>query len=266
MPRVGLPQATLICQGCEKQFVVNGARTVAYEARNGSVVRFCSKECADVAKLVQRPTFTCQSCGKVAESNRVWHKDRQAFGGYIQHQRYCSDPCRAAAKAIRSAAPKQFDCETCGTHVVRVKDAKGRWDGKSRFCSRACSAKSNMGVALGRGAGFLDKFGYRIVSINGIQLPEHRHVMEQALGRKLLPEETVHHVNGLRTDNRLENLELWSSRHGKGQRVEDKVRWCIEFLGDYPEILDDMGLKIIGQALVLAAACGDTRSPFDSIQ
>ena len=57
--------------------------------------------------------------------------------------------------------------------------------------------------------------------------------MEQQLGRPLLPDETVHHINGVRDDNRPENLELWSSSHPKGQRVEDKVEWAAEILKQY---------------------------------
>jgi len=70
------------------------------------------------------------------------------------------------------------------------------------------------------------------------QKMKHRVLMEGHLGRPLLPKETVHHINGDRQDNRIENLELWSSRHPKGQRVEDKVAWAIELLKQYaPETL-----------------------------
>ena len=88
------------------------------------------------------------------------------------------------------------------------------------------------------GEGSITGAGYKQIRVDGRYQLEHRVIMERALGRRLLRCESVHHKNGNRLDNALENLELWSSSHPSGQRVDDKITWAIELLRLYaPELL-----------------------------
>lgn len=80
-----------------------------------------------------------------------------------------------------------------------------------------------------KGTGTITPDGYRMIAG---QL-EHRSVMERSIGRKLLPNENVHHKNGQRADSRPENLELWSTAQPSGQSIADKLAFAREIIAQY---------------------------------
>lgn len=169
---------------------------------SGPAAKFCSKAC-------QYGTAICRSCKKTFVK-------RETNGSKSANDNlYCSYECRWADVRTRDSYGRYLNSEG---YVVLHK----------RWSQRAPS----------RG---LNDNGYVRLNLRGPngRVLEHRHVMEQMLGRALLPDETVHHKNGVKTDNRPENLELWVSKHPKGQRVDDIVEWALEVLRRYaPERIE----------------------------
>lgn len=152
---------------------------------------YCSKECY---------RKSCKRCGDL-------------FSPSTPRAVYCSEVCKLGS----------YVCENCGKNFVRKKKAVGR------FCSTACHYEHECPIGTVRDGGN----GYKIIKVpagtpgakkfgdRSGWMWEHRYAMQQVLGRPLENHENVHHINGVRSDNRPENLELWKRSQPAGIRSAD---------------------------------------------
>ena len=128
----------------------------------------------------------------------------------------------------------QFKCD-CGNEIKRTLNDVRR--GHQRTCGKS---HRNIGTKrIARGYVYIYKPKHPNADSWG-WIGEQRLVMSENLNRRLTPNETVHHKNGIKTDNHIENLELWVESHPKGQRIKDMVDFCIALLKEYkPEVLNN---------------------------
>ena len=178
--------------------------------------------------------LTCDNCGKTF--NR--RKGQESPRSFCSRECYWKSDYRtevvgAGNRKRNPEALQTIPCENCGTPVTRYISSAG----KQSFCSRDCRWENRKKPHVRQ----INAAGYALVYV-GRDYPnasktghmlEHRKVMAEHLGRPLFATENVHHLNGVKDDNRPENLELWTRSQPQGQRVEDKLAWAREFLALY---------------------------------
>ena len=166
---------------------------------------------AGQAKTAQQ---TCPRCQTVISA-------KQTPKGYWYITTYCSRSC---AKRFSAPVIPEQQCVRCGALFRRDPGGRPR-----KYCTKRCSEIAR----LYEGGWTRIRRGYPVFWTGKAEVLVHRIVMEEKLGRPLRDTETVHHINGQKTDWRAENLELWDHAQPHGQRVPDKLAWCVAYLTEH---------------------------------
>ena len=206
--RTGRPpvvRVTVACESCGATLV----RRASDASRNKTRRYFCNATCLRAVGCKPRrgEQRTCEQPGCGATFYR----------GPNDTKVFCSRECHSASQ-IRA---ERRTCERCGgAYLVPPSQ---QWRRAARYCSRLCEGDSRIARPLDRShngrCARLNQHGYVFIhepkhpkAIKGGWISEHRHVVEQRLGRYLRSDEHVHHVNGNKSDNRSENLEVLTPR------------------------------------------------------
>jgi len=204
------------CDWCGEPFLAKSAKDA----------RFCSASCVMYWRNSQADTSWKQRqdspCYERDENEKLWY-----YYGEAPNVRRCSAEERVCAHCgetfqIASHSQTQYCSQSCASLASQPRGADHpRWKGgrSKTVDGYVLILKPNHPAAQA-----IDDFNY---------VREHRLVMEEHLGRYLHSYEEVHHVNGNPSDNRLENLELWTKHHPAGVRASD-----------YPKQLEDYQARI----------------------
>lgn len=179
---------------------------------------------------------------------RGWHNGRCTLEG-CDNAHYgrglCAPHYNKAKMAERKAAGLKCTAHHCENTPYNLGLCVGHYCRYKAGIENAAPVKARTprGYKLTDDQGYVywtDKTHPEANAKNG-RVHEHRAVMAEKLGRKLLPGENVHHKNGNRSDNHPDNLELWVTTQPSGQRPEDLVAWAREILALYGPLVAEPG-------------------------
>lgn len=223
-----------ICQSCKKE-------------NNSYYVNLCqkcyTKDC--LARLSDRKCVTCD-------------KSYKGFG----------INCSVCARKLREEKNPRLPCSKCQRTSAKIKSKEFQLCGR---CFRQKKERDDPSYREKRilynrrmhriyrkqhpdgplrhapaGSGHINSYGYRVITKVGHPnalsskgaICEHTFVMSEYLGRPIRKNESVHHKNGIRNDNRIENLELWHRCQPPGQRLQDKIAWAKKLLEEYGYLME----------------------------
>lgn len=161
----------------------------------------------------------------VYENNKLFYrKGNQRYSANIYKCHKCKIKFPKIIASIKKTQ-KIYCSKECANSVNNVKNGIKKRGNKN--CNWKGGRKNN-------GQGYILKYAPNHPKCDSHRcVLEHRLVMENFIGRLLYKDETVHHKNGIRDDNRIENLELRSGFHPQGQSPKDLLIWAKEILKRY---------------------------------